>query len=343
MEEGLRRVKPPTMNSPLWPWNESESGRLRFDQFMDLALHHPERGYYARRIRGVGRSGDFTTTPMLTPALGKAVAAWAGQALQSTGCRHLIELGPGEGHLAQAVLDGLPWSRRVRTTLHLVETSAPLRAKQQAILRKRVRWHDSLVAALEACGGRACIYSNEFADAFPVRRFRREPSGWSELHLTPAEQWETISELPDSSSFHRPFPAGQIVEVADAYRLWLGGWLESWRAGRMLTLDYGAEVGELYQRRPRGSLRAYFMQQRLEGPAVYENPGRQDLTADVNFTDLQIWSAPWLKTAGLYSQREFLLPHVDPARPSDSHAVDPDGAGAAFLVLDQRCLAHRTD
>jgi SAM-dependent MidA family methyltransferase len=341
MGEGLLPVKPPTMNSPTWPWNDS--GKLRFDRFMDLALHHPGRGYYARRIRGVGQSGDFTTTPMLTPALGKAVAVWAEEALRSAGCRHLIELGPGEGKLARAVLHELTWWRRLRTTVHLVETSVPLRTKQQSVLGHRVLWHDSLAAALEACGGRACIYSNEFADAFPVRRFRRESDGWSELYLTPAEQWEPSDGLPDSSVFELAFPPGQIVEVAEAYRAWLGEWLPSWRAGRMLTIDYGSEVGGLYHRRPRGSLRAYFMQQRLEGPAAYENPGRQDLTADVNFTDLQRWSAPWLETVGLRTQRDFLLPHADPAQPSDAHAVETDGAGSAFLVLDQRCLAQRAD
>ena len=63
------------MNPADWPWRDAPP--LRFDRFMELALHDPERGYYARRIRGVGKGGDFTTTPMLTPALGKAVAAWA--------------------------------------------------------------------------------------------------------------------------------------------------------------------------------------------------------------------------------------------------------------------------
>jgi SAM-dependent MidA family methyltransferase len=329
------------MNSSYWPWNDQ--GKLRFDRFMDLALHHPEKGYYARRIRGVGRNGDFTTTPMVTPALGKAVSAWANQALQSTGCRHLIELGPGEGKLARAVLEGLPWWRRLRTTIHLVETSAPLRAKQQATLGKRACWHDSITAALEACGGQACIYSNEFADAFPVRRFRRETDGWSELYLAPAEQWERGGDLPDSEVFRLPFPPGQIVEVAEAYRDWLEGWLGSWQSGRMLTIDYGAEVGELYHRRRGGSLRAYFMQQRLEGMAVYANPGRQDLTADVNFTDLQRWSAPWMETTALHTQRDFLLPYADLNRPADVQAVDPHGAGSAFLVLDQQILARRTD
>lgn len=302
---------------------------------MALALHDPERGYYARRIRAVGRGGDFTTTPMLSPALGKAVAAWAVEALAATGCRDLIELGPGEGLLAAAVLDQLPWWRRLRIRLHLVESSAPLREKQAALLGKRAVWHNSVESALEACSGKACLYSNEFADAFPVRRFRRETTGWSELFLNQAEDWRPAAELPDSSLFELPHPVGQQIEVAEAYRDWLHGWLPRWRAGRMLTIDYGAAAPDLYHRRPRGSLRAYFMQQRLEGPAIYQNPGRQDLTADVNFTDLQRWSEPFAVTRSLQLQAEFLMHHVNPSQPADAHAVDIDGAGEAFLVLEQ--------
>ena len=327
----MHPVKPRPMNSSNWPWNAREN--LRFDRFMELALHDPERGYYARRIRGVGRGGDFTTTPMLSPALGKAVAEWAAEALKATGCRDLIELGPGEGVLAAAVMKHLTWWRRARTRLHLVERSIPLRKKQAALLGKHAVWHDSVEAALEACGGKACLYSNEFADAFPVRRFRSEAGGWSELFLRPAEVWQACDRLPDSSLFEIPHPAGQIIEVADAYHDWLRGWLPLWKGGRMLTIDYGAEVEVLYHRRPRGSLRAYLMQQRIEGPGIYENPGRQDLTADVNFTDLERWSAPWARTLQLVSQRDFLRSF---AGPDDATVMDERGAGGAFRVLEQQ-------
>jgi SAM-dependent MidA family methyltransferase len=325
------------MNPADWPWQAH--GPLRFDRFMDLALHDPERGYYARRIRGVGKGGDFTTTPMLTPALGKAVAAWAKAALKETGCRDLIELGPGEGVLAESVMNAFPWWRKPR--LHLIERSAPLREKQAARLGQRVTWHDTIESALAACGGKACVYSNEFADAFPVRRFRREESGWSELFLEPGESWRPCDELPESSVFALSFSSGQIVEVAESYCNWLRGWLPGWKAGWMLTIDYGTEADGLYFRRPRGTVRAYFMQQRLEGPAIYQNPGRQDLTADVNFTDLQAWSATSAETVRLVTQREFLLPHADPANAADAHAADVNGAGSAFMVLDQRSTRER--
>lgn len=327
----MHPVKPRPMISSHWPWNTQEC--LRFDRFMELALHDPERGYYARRIRGVGRGGDFTTTPMLTPALGKAVAAWAAEALKATGCRDLIELGPGEGVLAAAVVNQLPWWSRLRTRLHLVERSLPLREKQAALLGRSAVWHDTVESALEACGGKGCLYSNEFADAFPVRRFRREADGWSELFLRPAEDWQACEGLPDSSLFEIPHPAGQIIEVADSYHDWLRGWLPRWKAGRMLTIDYGAEAEALYFRRPRGTLRAYLMQQRIEGPGIYENPGRQDLTADVNFTDLERWSAPWAETLRHVSQREFLQPF---AGPEDAAVMDEHGAGGAFRVLEQQ-------
>ncbi len=333
MGESSHPVKSPAMNSSNWPWKSGEA--LRFDRFMALALHDPERGYYARRIRGVGRGGDFTTTAMVAPALGKAVAAWAAAAMKSTGCRDLIEAGPGEGLLARAVMANLPWWTRMRTRLHLVESSLPLRERQRALLGSRVCWYDTIEGAFAACDGNACIYSNEFADAFPVRCFRREVQGWSELFLSPAEEWRPCGELPDSSVFEQDHAPGQVVEVAADYRAWLEEMLPLWKKGRMLTIDYGAETAALYRRRPRGSLRAYFMQQRLEGPAVYENPGRQDITADVNFTDLQRWPGPRLATERLCTQRDFLLPWSNPADAGDAHAIHPDGAGTAFLVLEQ--------
>ena len=313
-----------------FPWPDPPE-TLRFDRFMATALHHPEHGYYARRIRGVGGRGDFTTTAAISPALPRAVAAWALDALRRSGCRDLIELGPGEGSLAAALRRRLPWHRRVR--LHLVETSAPLRERQRARLGDRVRWHPSAEAALDACNGRACLYSNEFADAFPVRRFRLVGGEWRESHVArDGERWEPAVDLPDSSVFERPWPDGQVVEVNESFHHWLGGALPRWRRGRMLTIDYGARSGELYHRQPQGSLRAYFHHQCLTGSEALARPGHQDLTADLNFTDLVRWSSPFAETRRLVTQREFLGPFVDASDPADCHAIDPHGAGTAFLV-----------
>jgi SAM-dependent MidA family methyltransferase len=309
---------------------------------MRRALHDPERGYYARRISGIGGGrGDFTTASQLSAVLARAVAAWAARALRETGCRDLIEVGPGTGALAAAVRRHLPWPLRWRTRLHLVETSVPLARLQQQTLGRRARWHDHPGAALRACAGRAVIFSNELVDAFPVRRFKLTDSGWRELALLtdpsgpPRETLLEAVPLPPSSSFDQPHAAGQWIEVHDSYRAWLEQWLPAWRAGRMLTIDYGADAAALYHRRPRGTLRGYLLQQRVEGADCYLHPGRQDLTADANFTDLADWAAPWAETVALGPLHEFLRPFADPASPTDRALLDPDGAGGAFRVLEQ--------
>lgn len=307
---------------------------------MQHALHDPERGYYARRIRGVGKRGDFTTAPMLSAAPAKAIAAWASRALRETGCRDLIEIGPGEGRLAAAVRKFLPWHLRWKTRLHLVETSAPLAELQKKRLGDLAVWHSSPEAALATCAGRAVIFSNELVDAFPVRRFQKTGDGWCELAVAFDAQGNATESLlpsallPGSSGFADFHPPGQWIEVHDSYRRWLQNWLPQWRAGRMLTIDYGSTADDLYDRRPQGTLRAYLLQQRLVGPDIYQNTGRQDLTSDVNFTDLMDWSAPWMAEQKIQSFADFLHGHTTSG---DQGLTDGLGAGGAFRVLDQTC------
>lgn len=306
-----------------------------FEQFMEWALHHPSHGYYARRISSVGPHGDFTTAPMLSEAPAQAIAAWVAGAVRETCCLDLIEIGPGEGTLAATILRLLPWHLRWRIRLHLVETSLPLIARQKNLLGSRARWHPDLTTALARCKGRAIIYSNELVDAFPVRRFQKTQLGWQEIavRLDSAkhfcESLLPLAPLPDSSGFLKAHPLGQIIEIHESYQKYLAAWMPHWKAGRMLTIDYGSTSEKLYHRRPQGTLRGYLFQQRLEGPAIYQNPGRQDITADVNFTDLQNWSHPWCRTLDLIPFSEFLK------LPPEHPFAGPHAAGDAFLVHEQ--------
>jgi SAM-dependent MidA family methyltransferase len=128
---------------------------------------------------------------------------------------------------------------------------------------------------------------------------------------------------------------GQRVEANIAAAEWLASWAGAARHVRMLTIDYGDEMPALYRRRPRGTLRAYFHHQRFEGVEVWHRFGRQDLTADVNFTDLRAWTERlgW-RTRALETQAEFLAAHgAVHAGLHDAQLADHTGAGAAFKVL----------
>lgn len=315
---------------------------ISFEQFMERALYDPVRGYYARRIKAIGPRGDFTTAPMVSEAPAQAIAKWATAALRETHCQDLIEIGPGEGILAAGILNHLPWQVRWKIRLHLVETSVPLTENQKQRLGRRATWHRSPQDALQSCKGNAVIYSNELVDAFPVRRFQKTTVGWQELAVHFDEQKNAHESLlppallPDSSGFLASHPLGQRIEVHDSYRRYLTDWLPHWKSGRMLTIDYGSTASPLYHRRPHGTLRGYLFQQPITGPAIYQNMGRQDLTADVNFTDLQNWSHPWISDQRLLTFHEFLNLHPAGKSATAPSLTDTDGAGTAFLVLDQK-------
>jgi SAM-dependent MidA family methyltransferase len=306
---------------------------------MDRALHDPQTGYYAKRIKGVGRRGDFTTAPTLSEAPARAIASWAADALRETGARHLIEIGPGEGLLAAGVLKHLPLLLRWRVQFHLVETSVPLTELQRRNLGPGIQWHRNPEHALAAAGGKAVIYSNELVDAFPVRRFEKSTEGWREIGVSfnPLQEYLLpAAELPPSSSFSENHPPGQRIEVHESYHKWLAGWLPHWKAGRMLTIDYGSTSDRIYHRRPKGTVRSYLFHQRAEGLSVYENAGHQDITADVNFTDLIDQSAYGFSSHQLRTFGEFVKPFVNPKIEADGYLTKEEGPGGAFLVLDQK-------
>jgi SAM-dependent MidA family methyltransferase len=301
------------------------------ERFMARALHDPVCGYYARNIRGIGARGDFTTAPELSQAPAKAIASWLTKALRETKTRHIIEVGPGLGSLASQVLRHLPLSIRLRSRYHLVESSPTLAERQKKLLGKKVSHHTSILQALEACSGQAVIFSNELVDAFPVRVFRKYQGTWREVALdSNTEILLPPAQLPQSSAFSVDFSDGQTVEVHDSYRIWLETWLPAWKCGAMLTIDYGDTVENLYHRRQRGTLRAYLMHHRVEGSAVFTNPGLQDITADVNFTDLAEWTTPWLSTSPVESFADFVAPF---AKASESPFLE---AASNFRTLTQK-------
>jgi SAM-dependent MidA family methyltransferase len=311
-------------------------GCIRFDRWMREALYHEKFGYYTANIREFGRRGDFTTWPMVSESLGVAVGRWI-LGNKSSERAAVIEIGGGNGELAAAVLKAIGWWKKPR--YHIVEISSRLQEVQQSRLGSKAVWHATVCEALEVCHGAAIIISNELVDAFPCRVFKKHDDGWRELALrieekALVEEWIS-TPLPTSTVFFQSWPVGQRVEVHESFRLWLRGWLPGWTAGSMLTIDYGDLCPGLYRRRPNGTLRAYAHHQRLEGREAYAGFGLRDLTADVNFSDLQ--QEPALCTTAFGTLSEFLSAHAHLTRKKGGSEVlsPPGGAGEAFKFLVQ--------
>ena len=239
-------------------------GWLSLEAFMQLALHHPQEGYYSSSIENIGSRGDFSTTPTLSPILAKAVAARWKEACARCGRRlPLLEIGAGSGALAVKVLEQLGFWNRLNTDYVIVESSPRLREFQHLLLGSQAKIYSTMEKALKHCGGKAFIFSNELVDAFPARVFEYTEEGWREVGLTvkdgavreelrPVRQQPLFSHMLEYDS-----QPGQRLEIHDSYARWFTGWLPLWNMGVMTVIDYGDEMERLYYRRPQGSLRAF--------------------------------------------------------------------------------------
>jgi SAM-dependent MidA family methyltransferase len=306
-----------------------------FSSFMARALFDPERGYYTRQIRTVGRAGDFSTSATLSPALGRAVGEWLKAEYRcQPKVRHIVEMGAGDGSLMQQVRKSLGMRYLWRFKFHIVEISATLRLQQQHRFGSSVQLHSTIESALAAAQGHAFIYHNELLDAFPATlvQWSAAEQRWLEVWVPEQLHPQSLDAAHYSALRHTAFADRQRCELHPSIRDWLQQWTPHWKRGAMLTIDYGDEFPRLYHRRPHGTLRAYLLHQRLTGADIYANPGRQDITADINFTDY----AAWLRELGLEQASQQTLAEFLHSQAAPEWLTDSDGAGTAF-----KCFVHR--
>lgn len=101
-------------------------------------------------------------------------------------------------------------------------------------------------------------------------------------------------------------PDGFILDFCPAAGRW---WAEAARVlecGKLLAIDYGLTADELFSpERSGGTLRAY--SRHHVNSDVLANPGKQDLTAHVNFSELrEVGESAGLQTEAWLTQEQFL-------------------------------------
>lgn len=283
------------------------AGPIPLHRYMEIALQHPEHGYY-RRGDPLGVAGDFTTSPEISQIFGELIGLWAVDRWEAAGRPDpvlLVELGPGRGTLMADALRAaalVPEFLRA-ARLHLVESSATLRALQARKLG--AVWHDRLA---DVPPGPTLLVANEFFDALPVHQFVREAEGWSERHVgLDAEGRLTLVAGPAGPetalipNVVADVPPGAVVELcptglaimSDIARRIAGHGVAA------LIVDYG------YTRSAPGeSLQAVRRHQPVD---ILDRPGESDLTAHVNFEHLRtVARARGADTAGPVGQGAFL-------------------------------------
>jgi NADH dehydrogenase [ubiquinone] 1 alpha subcomplex assembly factor 7 len=263
-------------------------GPLSVAAYMAMALHDPDGGYYARRDP-IGAQGDFITAPEISQVFGELIGLWCAVVWRQLGRPDpviLAELGPGRGvlmgDLMRAAATVPEFHRALR--LHLVETSAPLRAAQQ---QRLAQFEPIWVPRFEDLpDGPLLLVANEFLDALPIRQFVRRGLHSSERMVTLDDEGRFVFvEGPPSPIARSLVPEGlhdrarqtavfEICPAALALAAALGGRF-SRQAGAALFIDYG-----YFPSAPGPTLRALH---RHRAVSALTAPGTADLSAHVDF------------------------------------------------------------
>ena len=285
----------------------AERGPITVEQYMQIALAHPEHGYYMNRDP-FGAAGDFTTAPEISQMFGELLGLWAAEVWTSMGSPrpvHLVELGPGRGTLMSDALRAARIVPAFREALDvwLIETSPTLAAMQHELLLDAgvaVAWAQGL---RDVPAGPAIVIGNEFLDALPVRQFVRANGQWRERTVRLDSEGELAFDLAEKPEpyINAAAPNGEILEVSPAghrFMFELGARLAK-QGGAALLIDYGHAVtgfGDTLQ-----AVRAH----RYVDPLAA--PGDCDLTAHVDFAAMaRSAKATGVQVYGPIDQSEFL-------------------------------------
>jgi SAM-dependent MidA family methyltransferase len=300
---------------------ERAGGRIPFRDYMELALYHPEHGYYSAPGLKTGKhGGDYYTSPQVSPLFAQCLARFIGSG-------PVLELGAGDGTLAAELAAHFPYC--------IVERSPDFRRRQQDRLGHIVSWLDDIPQNFEGT-----VISNELLDALPVHRLVRDQERYVLEDLTEElgpYSTPRLGEYFDRLGFQ---PAGEAEVNLDALDLMSTVYQ---RAHRVLIIDYGYDARTLYVDHPQGTFLTYHQHTANDNP--YEHVGQRDMTAHVDFTSLiRLGESHGLHTETFTAQADFLAENGIGDLLMELQKTAPDAHSyvaarqAAITLLDPRGL-----
>ena len=292
----------------------AKGGWVSFARYMELALYAPGLGYYTAGAHKFGEAGDFITAPELSPLFGRTLARQAAE-IMSHSAPHILELGAGSGKLAADMLAELEHLGSLPDSYAILEVSADLRARQQALLcerlphlKDRVRWLDELPEKISGA-----VIANEVLDALPVHLVRWRDSALAERGVADSANGFIWQEYPigDAALLQAAqrisVPDDYVSEICLAARGLITSLAQRLQQGALLFIDYGFGAREFYHpQRSEGTLMCHYRHHAHDAP--FYLPGLQDITAHVNFTDIaECGIDAGLELLGYTSQAYFLI------------------------------------
>jgi SAM-dependent MidA family methyltransferase len=260
-------------------------GPLSFRDFAELALYHPQFGYYSRAENPVGKGGDYVTAPSLSPVFSYAIAGLFREFMGRCEAEvySFVDIGAGDGRLVREVAAQID-AENVR--FFGVDRS----------LERSAGGGPQFVRTLDEVPGDGAhfIFSSELYDAIPFARLVQRGEHLHELYVAERDGTLDWSEHEAPAAYDDYFAAraiqlaeGQFADVSLEWEAFHEDVARFVTNGLIVTLDYGFAAQKLFHPRARrfGTAAAY-SRQRVHRDLLAD-PGEQDLTAHINFSDLE--------------------------------------------------------
>ena len=245
-------------------------GPIPFRRFMEVALYHPEHGYYRRARDPFGKHGDFFTAEQIQPVFGILLAERIRQLYREMGSPReftVVELGAGRREMAEAFAE---W------------TYVPVDVDSGALPEQFT----------------GVVFSNEFFDALPVDAAIYRDGVFREQRVALAGDgfcWHTGEAVGSEAEdylrlYYLPPEKGWWYEVNLAAVEWMRRMAATLSKGYVVSVDYGFTRAESV-RFPAGTLMGYRRHTARED--VLAEAGLRDITAHVNFSALETAGAAY--------------------------------------------------
>ena len=299
-----------------------ESGPISFRRFVELSLFHPKHGYYSSGKARIGKKGDFYTSPSVHRSFGETISRFLARAsLLLEGEKFtVVEFGASNGQLAFDILGALRENHPdlyARTDYVISEISSVARQAAKKTLerhRERVRWTDDL-RKIERDGFCGVVIANEFLDSLPFHRLKLHGGETREVFLSLRDgKIEEVLQDPETEEVYEfskryldEYAQGEEAEACLLAGEWLAEVGKALQKGFVLSIDYGSLAPELYSpERRKGTYRCFYRHELSSDP--YIRVGEQDITANVNFSELiRIGDTLGLTTVEYATQGQFLV------------------------------------
>lgn len=296
-----------------------EKGPITFKEFMELALYHPQFGYYSTKEI----EEDYITSSSFE-LFAKGLLVAFRDMLNKCNGDTIVEFGSGDGKLAEQIL------RKLDVNYIIVEKSQHMKEAAQQRLERfdNVSFIDE--SQLDELKINGILFTNEFFDALPVNVVFNENGQLKEVYVdyVNGRFEEVLQEL--SNPEIEDYFAKLDVELEEGARAevnldaieYMEQFSKVLQKGFILTIDYGFPSEELYTLERRdGTVACYTNHTYNFNP--YLKVGGQDITSHVNFSALiEYGNESGLDLTGLTNHLYFLMSTLGENEVEDFETAD---------------------